>query len=48
MLPLHLLKNKRYTLLILVGAIVLFIGFLITVFVVRPMPNKKEAEKAAA
>lgn len=30
------------------AAIVLFIGFLITIFVVRPMLNKKEAEKAAA
>ena len=30
------------------AAIVLFIGSLITVFVVRPMLNKKEAEKAAA
>lgn len=30
------------------AAIVLFIGFLITIFVIRPMLNKKEAEKAAA
>lgn len=30
------------------AAIVLFIGFLLTIFVVRPMLNKKEAEKAAA
>lgn len=30
------------------AAIVLFVGFLITIFVVRPMLNKKEAEKAAA
>ena len=31
-----------------ISAIVMFIGFLITIFVIRPMMNKKEAEKAAA
>ena len=31
-----------------ISAIVMFIGFLITIFVIRPMLNKKEAEKAIA